>query len=127
LEDPGLLGLGSFDSFALASSGVTMNTGVLEVSALFKRSRCASVRTCSGFCSTPLAATTWSSGHGDLHAVVAELERELARAEELLVLPAVDVGVGRHAREPLRDLVDDVPVLLEALVAGAAADLLRHC
>ena len=66
--------------------------------------------------------------HVDRDLVVAELERELAAAEELLVLPAGRVGVGAHAREPLGDEVERVPVLGEPLVeaASAALPLLAH-
>ncbi len=54
--------------------------------------------------------------------VVAEFQREFAVAEVLLVLPAVDVVIGRHAREPLGDFEQVVLVLfVEALVAHAAA------
>ena len=45
-------------------------------------------------------------GDGDREVVVAELEGEFALPLELLVLPPVVVGVRRHAREPLGDLVD---------------------
>ena len=55
-------------------------------------------------------------GHGDRKVVVAELEGELALPLELLVLPPVVVGVRRHPREPLGDLVDRHPVV-EDLVA----------
>ena len=60
---------------------------------------------------------------GDL--VVAELEGELTRAEELFVDPAGVVGVGGHAWEPLGDGVDAVTVLLEEFVARAGHDALR--
>ena len=50
--------------------------------------------------------------------VVAELQRELARAEERLVLPAVHVRVRGHARrEPLGDLEEPVAVVREELGA----------
>ena len=62
---------------------------------------------------------------GDLDPVVAELERELAASEKLLVLPAGVIRVGRHAREPLRDLVDVVLVLLEIFEPAARADFAR--
>src|SRR5450830_859556 len=59
-------------------------------------------------------------GDGQLDVVVAEFEGEFARAQELLVLPAVDVVVGRHAGEPLGDFVDIVFVrVIETLIAGA--------
>ncbi len=45
------------DSFFSASSGVTMNVGSSEVSARRNRSRCITVSTSSGFCSSPVAAT----------------------------------------------------------------------
>jgi hypothetical protein len=65
-------------------------------------------------------------GHGDGDAVVAELQGEFAAAQVLLVLPAVDVGVGRQAREPLGHFEDAVLLrVLEHLVAGAAPDLAR--
>ena len=54
--------------------------------------------------------------------VVAELEREFPRAEELLVHPARVVRVGGQPREPLGDGVDAVPVLLEVFVARAGHD-----
>jgi hypothetical protein len=63
-------------------------------------------------------------GHRELDVVVAEFQREFARTEELLVLPAVDVVVGRHAREPLGDL-EQVVLVVELFVAGAAAEDLR--
>jgi hypothetical protein len=47
-------------------------------------------------------------GHGDIDAVVTELQGELAAAEELLVGPAFVVGVGVQAREPLRQQEDIV-------------------
>jgi hypothetical protein len=71
-----------------------MKTGFSAVFASSSRCRCARVSTSSGFCSTPVAATMWSSGAVMRTSVVAELERELAAPEELLVLPAGGVGVG---------------------------------
>ena len=64
-------------------------------------------------------------GHGEGDLVVAELEGELAGAEELLVDPTGVVGVSRHAGEPLGDGVDMVPVFLEELEARAGHDALR--
>ena len=63
--------------------------------------------------------------HGEGDFVVAELEGELAGAEELFVDPAGVVGVSRHAGEPLGDGVDVVAVFLEELVAGAGHDPFR--
>ena len=60
-------------------------------------------------------------GHREAHGEAAEIEREFAGAEELLVLPARVIGVGRHAWIPLRDGVVAVAILLEELVAGALA------
>ncbi len=52
------LPVGLCDSLARASSGVTMRTGVLAVSACRKRARCCAVNTSCGFCKTPVEATT---------------------------------------------------------------------
>ena len=50
-------------------------------------------------------------------------KRSHARCPEvLLVDPACVVGIGRHARKPLRDGVDVVAVLWEELIARASAD-----
>ena len=61
-------------------------------------------------------------GDGEFDIVVAELERELAAVEELLVLPAGVVGVGGEAGEPLRQEVLVGVVLREVFVAAAGAD-----
>ncbi len=63
------------------------------------------------------------AGHGDAEGVIAEVEGELALAEELLVHPAAVVHVGAHARVELRDGVEVVVLLGEVLVAAAAAHL----
>ncbi len=61
-------------------------------------------------------------GYRQFHIVVAELEGELAAAEELLVLPTGVVGIGRKAREPLRQEILIGVVLGEVLVTAAGAD-----
>ena len=63
--------------------------------------------------------------YGEGYLVIAELEGELTRAEELLVDPSCVVGVSGHAGEPLGDGVDAVTVLLEEFVASAGHDALR--
>ena len=59
---------------------------------------------------------------GDSTLVVAELQREFAATEELLVLPAGVVGVGDQPRKPLRDEVDVRVVVGKVIVAVAPAD-----
>jgi len=61
-------------------------------------------------------------GHGDFQAVIAQLQGELAAAQELLVLPALVVGIAGHARVPLGNFVDVVLVLGKVLVAAARAN-----
>ena len=60
---------------------------------------------------------------GDGHLEVAEGERELAAAQELLVLPALVVGVQGHARVELGDGVEVVVLVREVLVPAAPAIL----
>ena len=45
-----------------ASAAVITATGSVDLSARARRSRCAAVRTCSGFCSRPVAATMKFAG-----------------------------------------------------------------
>ena len=59
-------------------------------------------------------------GHRQPHVVVAELQGEFARAEELLVLPAGRVVIGGHAGEPLRYFEQGV-LVVEDFIAGAPA------
>ena len=54
--------VGSLLRLASASSGVMMKVGASASHAVSRRSRQAGSRTSSGFCSTPVDATTWSSG-----------------------------------------------------------------
>ena len=61
--------------------------------------------------------------HGNADLVVAEGQGEFAPAEELLVLPAFDLVIHRHAREVLCDGIEVVVVFLEILETGTAADL----
>ncbi|MNT34172.1 hypothetical protein D3C72_1701330 [compost metagenome] len=49
-------------SAASASCGVITSSGVLLFFARARRSRCAAFNTAAGFCSSPVAATTWSDG-----------------------------------------------------------------
>src|SRR5215213_4699335 len=65
------------------------------------------------------------AGHSNRDAVVAKLKRELAGAQELFMLPAGNVVVGGHAREPLRYLVNVVAVSGEEFIPRAPADLAR--
>ena len=61
--------------------------------------------------------------HRDAHVVVSELERELAAAEELLVLPSHPVVVRTEAGEELGNGIQVVVLLREMLVAASAAVL----
>ena len=60
-------------------------------------------------------------GNGDRHLEIAKGEGEFAAAEELFVLPALVVGVERHARIELCDRVQPIVVLREVLVTRPAA------
>ena len=60
---------------------------------------------------------------GDADSVIAKLQRKLARAKVLLVLPAGHVRVGAHAREPLRQRVEMIFVLLKIFVPHPRANL----
>ncbi len=55
--------------------------------------------------------------------VVAEFKRELATTQEGSRLPAVVIRVGRHAGEPLRDLVD-AATIVEDLIAASCAEFI---
>ena len=95
--------------------------------------RCASVRISSAFCSSPVAATDVIRRARDAHRVVAEFQGELAAPQELVVLPALVVGIGGEAREPVGQLEDAMGiarhvvlvVTVEALVARARPQLQR--
>ena len=60
-------------------------------------------------------------GHSDLDIIITKLEREFAGAEELLVLPAGKVGIGRKAREPLCNEEDVVAVAAVGLKTAPRA------
>ena len=60
-------------------------------------------------------------GHGQLYIVVAELQRELATTEELLVLPAGVVRVSHKPRKPLRQRIKVSVIGLEVFVATTRA------
>ena len=64
-------------------------------------------------------------GYGDAELVVPELQRELPAPKKGLVLPSVDIGVGRHSRKPLRNLVDGDVILEDLQLAPSTHDLGR--
>ena len=82
---------------------MTISTGCLAVFAWRRRSRWAALKHRVGVLQFARGGDDMVGGDGQLDVVVAEFEREFAGTEELLVLPAVGIVVGRHAREPLGD------------------------
>ena len=58
-------------------------------------------------------------GHCNLDLVVAELQRKLTTTEERFMLPASIVGIGRQAREPLREEKQVGVVFGEILIPAA--------
>ena len=64
--------------------------------------------------------------HGDRNIVIAEFQRELAPAQELLVVPAFIVRIGDHSRKPLRHQEDVVAagarIVGEVFVARSRID-----
>jgi hypothetical protein len=87
------------------------------VRACFRRSRWAALSTVARILQLAGGGHDVVGRDRELDVVVAEFQREFAGAQELLVLPAVGVVVGRHAREPLGDLEQVVLVFVELLVA----------
>ena len=83
-----------------------MNLGVSEVSACASRCRWVAVRTCERVEQDSGGLDDVVVRDGQLDIIVAEVEVELALAEELVGLPAVDVVVDRRPGKPLGHLVE---------------------
>jgi len=58
----------------------------------------------------------------DLNFKITELQRKFAITEELLVLPAIQIGVCRDTRIPLGNFINVVAVLFEKLKSTTGSD-----
>ena len=112
----------AWSSFCFASSGCHDEHRFVRVASCSSRSRCG--------CGQHFVWIQQDAGgrhemiirNGDPQQIIAKLQGEFAAAQELLVLPPLIVRVGRHPGIPMCDLVNVVAIILEVLVARAAAD-----
>ncbi len=119
-EAPGLAGVGAF---ALVLEGLVRRDDehrTLRVPGLFKAPALLRAEHVGRIVEDAGGRDHVIRRHGDGHPVVAELQGELAAADELLVVPALVVGIRHHPRIPLGHQ-EDVVAVLEVLVARAGA------